>query len=456
MRLQAESIEGKWLSSDQNAQFTQLQRQVSQRLAQDFRMDRKPAAERYSHYAEHLVALQRHPQSAPVARAVLNLISPIERPALQRAVDVLSEQEALQRQQDRQTAQLHDLQEQLATLDADSQRPVLERIQARRGAGSPLPAAIQRHLERGLNHDLSRVRIHTDSESDTLAKQVNALAFTTGSDIFFRAGQYQPNTRSGLELMAHEVTHTVQQAKGKVGPGVDPDPGLEAEARSMGARLAAQPLATRFGTSAARGGQRGATPAAPTSAASPSVQRWGNPFEALHHVASDAAKAVSTSVQSIRQSARTAVTGAVHKVTKLTAPAVRSIQSGVARLRTQTEKSTAALGQAIQAAHQRASRSGRAAVRSMQQSVTQMKASSARLRQKLARSAHQLMQKAASATHKLGAEINQTTRRVTQSLKQRAIRPATRSKVRRKMQRSGRVASSGRWWRPQRPPPSPP
>ncbi|WP_229779667.1 eCIS core domain-containing protein, partial [Deinococcus knuensis] len=98
--------------------------------------------------------------------------------------------------------------------------------------------AIQRHLEQGLNHDLSRVRIHDDAEADKLAKGVNAIAFTTGTDIFFQAGQFNPNTQSGLELLAHEVTHTVQQSQGRVGKGIDPDAGLETEAQAMGSRLA--------------------------------------------------------------------------------------------------------------------------------------------------------------------------------------------------------------------------
>ncbi|PJI52581.1 hypothetical protein CTI14_40040, partial [Methylobacterium radiotolerans] len=104
---------------------------------------------------------------------------------MQRAVDAALQQDAAQRQQDEQALKLHSLQRHLAELDEQATRPVLDRIQARRGNGNPLPAAVQRHLEQGLNHDLSRVRIHDDAEADTLAKGVNAVAFTTGTDIFF-------------------------------------------------------------------------------------------------------------------------------------------------------------------------------------------------------------------------------------------------------------------------------
>ncbi|WP_233218914.1 eCIS core domain-containing protein [Deinococcus arcticus] len=174
---------------------------------------------------------------------MLGLVPPGERLALQRAVDAAAQHHETQAAQAAEAHQRATLQRQLAELDAEATQPVLARIQARRGSGNPLPKAVQRHLEQGLNHDLSKVRIHDDAEADRLARGVNAVAFTTGMDIFFQAGTFNPNTQSGLELLAHEVTHTVQQAQGKVGPGIDPDAGLEAEARQMGQRLSAQPFA---------------------------------------------------------------------------------------------------------------------------------------------------------------------------------------------------------------------
>ncbi|OWL94622.1 hypothetical protein CBQ26_15115 [Deinococcus indicus] len=253
MRARAEEVQGQPLDARAHAQFTALQRQVAQTLAQGFRTDRGEPAARYAAYGTHLATLQRHAVSAPVSRVMLGLVSPAERLPLQRAAD-----EALQRFQAQDRAALNfdtlqTLQRQLAELDAEATQPVLQRIQAKRGGGNPLPEAVQRHLEQGLNHDLSRVRIHDDAEADKLAKGVNAIAFTTGMDIFFQAGRFNPNTRGGLELLAHEVTHTVQQSRGKVGPGVDPDAGLESEAQTMGARLAARmPAVDRPATSRRR------------------------------------------------------------------------------------------------------------------------------------------------------------------------------------------------------------
>lgn len=238
MRQQAQQAEGRRMGAKEVAQFTALQRQVASTLVQGFRADRQPTLQRYAEYAEHLMALQRHPVSGQVARAFMTMMPQSERPALQRAVDEQVAREALQRQQDQQALQWHSLQRQLAELEQEATQPVFERIQQRRGAGNPLPEAIQRHLEQGLNHDLSSVRIHDDAEADKLAKKVNAVAFTTGQDIYFRSGQFNPNSQSGLELLAHEVTHTVQQSKGRVGKGIDPDAGLESEARMMGRKLA--------------------------------------------------------------------------------------------------------------------------------------------------------------------------------------------------------------------------
>jgi hypothetical protein len=90
------------------------------------------------------------------------------------------------------------------------------RIQAQSGGGSSLEAGVQRQLEAGLGADLSGVRVHSDSEADHLARSVDAITFTSGSDIFFRQGAYNPASSEGLHTLAHEAAHTVQQASGPV------------------------------------------------------------------------------------------------------------------------------------------------------------------------------------------------------------------------------------------------
>jgi hypothetical protein len=90
--------------------------------------------------------------------------------------------------------------------------PNLEsQIEAARGSGSPLAEGSRAKLEGAFGADLSDVRVHTDTASDTLNRAVQARAFATGHDIFFRQGAYNPGSAGGQELLAHELTHVVQQ-----------------------------------------------------------------------------------------------------------------------------------------------------------------------------------------------------------------------------------------------------
>ncbi|MCL6429562.1 MAG: DUF4157 domain-containing protein [Anaerolineae bacterium] len=90
------------------------------------------------------------------------------------------------------------------------------RINRARGEGQPLDGAIGSELGAAFGHDLSGVRVHTSPEADSLSRALNARAFTTGRDIFFRSGAYEPHSTSGRQLIAHEVTHVVQQGMGAV------------------------------------------------------------------------------------------------------------------------------------------------------------------------------------------------------------------------------------------------
>ncbi|MBI4790792.1 MAG: DUF4157 domain-containing protein [Chloroflexi bacterium] len=93
------------------------------------------------------------------------------------------------------------------------------RINQERGGGQQLDGAVQAKMSDATGHDFSGVKVHTSSESDTLNRQLGAKAFTTGQDIFFRSGAYEPHSSGGQELLAHELTHVVQQSSGAVGHG---------------------------------------------------------------------------------------------------------------------------------------------------------------------------------------------------------------------------------------------
>jgi outer membrane protein OmpA-like peptidoglycan-associated protein len=77
--------------------------------------------------------------------------------------------------------------------------------------GQPLDAEIQAFMEPRFGYDFSGVRVHTDTRAAESARSVNALAYTVGRDVVFGAGQYMPKTMTGKRLMAHELTHVVQQ-----------------------------------------------------------------------------------------------------------------------------------------------------------------------------------------------------------------------------------------------------
>ena len=84
-------------------------------------------------------------------------------------------------------------------------------IQSAKGGGRPLAGNIESSMGQAFNADFSGVNIHTNGQADTLNRSLQARAFTTGQDIFFRSGEYSPNSSGGQELLAHELTHVVQQ-----------------------------------------------------------------------------------------------------------------------------------------------------------------------------------------------------------------------------------------------------
>lgn len=84
-------------------------------------------------------------------------------------------------------------------------------IEQSRGQGQRLDDNIRGPMEQAFGADFSGVTIHTDSQSDQLNKSIQARAFTTGQDVYFRQGAYNPNSQDGQELIAHEFTHVMQQ-----------------------------------------------------------------------------------------------------------------------------------------------------------------------------------------------------------------------------------------------------
>ncbi|MBN4002733.1 MAG: DUF4157 domain-containing protein [Nostoc sp. LPT] len=89
-------------------------------------------------------------------------------------------------------------------------------INQARGGGQTMANNIREPMEQAFGADFSGVKVHTDGQSDQLNRSIQARAFTTGQDVFFRQGEYNPGSRGGQELLAHELTHVVQQSGGAI------------------------------------------------------------------------------------------------------------------------------------------------------------------------------------------------------------------------------------------------
>lgn len=105
-------------------------------------------------------------------------------------------------------------------------------LKASKGKGSPLPEGTRQEMERGFGADFSQVRIHTGGAAVLMNKMLGAQAFAVGKDIFFNTGKYDVNSKKGQQLLAHELTHSVQQGavdidQAEGGPDLEAsDPGL--------------------------------------------------------------------------------------------------------------------------------------------------------------------------------------------------------------------------------------
>jgi hypothetical protein len=91
---------------------------------------------------------------------------------------------------------------------------VAQALQRARGGGQPLPTTLRSSMEQTLGAGFGGVRVHTGAQSDQLNRSLQSAAFTSGQDIFFRRGAYEPGSPRGLKLLAHELAHVVQQRQG--------------------------------------------------------------------------------------------------------------------------------------------------------------------------------------------------------------------------------------------------
>lgn len=103
------------------------------------------------------------------------------------------------------------LQRQIGLEGGDAGPDVELSIQQSQGRGRALPDGLRTSMESAFGADFGGVRVHNDTQANTLDESVGARAFTTGKDIFLGQGEYNPDSSGGQELLAHELTHVVQQ-----------------------------------------------------------------------------------------------------------------------------------------------------------------------------------------------------------------------------------------------------
>jgi hypothetical protein len=127
----------------------------------------------------------------------------------------------IQRQEEEPFPEEEEEEEILQTKEVPGQTPgvaqdVQKNINNLRGSGKPLPESERSFFEQRFGHDFSQVRVHSGSQSARLTNAVNARAFTVGRDVVFGADQYAPETQEGKKILAHELSHVIQQSTGLV------------------------------------------------------------------------------------------------------------------------------------------------------------------------------------------------------------------------------------------------
>jgi hypothetical protein len=154
-----------------------------------------------------------HPQGMPLhgsifQRAAINTtITPVPSGILQRCSGGVECEERRQRRLERQGMMQRAA---VSAAPVNSVPPIVHDVLS--SSGQPLDAGTRAFMEPRFGHDFSQVRVHMDDRAVESAQAVNALAYTVGRDVVFGTGQYAPGTSDGRRLLAHELTHVVQQS----------------------------------------------------------------------------------------------------------------------------------------------------------------------------------------------------------------------------------------------------
>lgn len=144
-------------------------------------------------------------------RVALQVVQQINSPANTKSIQEQSVKRHTEEEEIQAKPEITSILRQGASTQEKASTELESAINSARGSGQPLAPNLQQSMGQAMKVDFSGVRVHTDAKSDQLNQSIQARAFTTGQDVFFRQGEYQPGSRSGQELIAHELTHVVQQ-----------------------------------------------------------------------------------------------------------------------------------------------------------------------------------------------------------------------------------------------------
>ncbi|MCW3162441.1 eCIS core domain-containing protein [Chryseobacterium oryctis] len=208
---EADSVAEKVLntSSETNQFNTQATPLVQKKCAQceeEERLRRKPLAEDVSHFVQRSSLID----SSEISTSEHKISHTT--PLVQKKCAQCEEEERMRRKEMNEVPQnVVQKYSHFNSPEALAPSYLENQIRSSQGSGQMMDNNTKGFMESRFGVDFSSVRIHTDSQASTMSKELNARAFTVGNDVYFNQGEYSPSTSSGKFLLAHELTHTIQQ-----------------------------------------------------------------------------------------------------------------------------------------------------------------------------------------------------------------------------------------------------
>jgi hypothetical protein len=200
---------------DEEEDLIQMEPLAQRQELDEEELQMKPLVQRQENEEEDLIQMEPLAQRQELDEEELQM-----KPLIQRQEDeeedLIQMKPLVQRQElDEEELQMKPIVQRAADDGSFEAGSDVERtLASRQGSGSPLSDDVRSFMEPRFGTDFSGVRIHSDGQAGELSQTLQAKAFTHGQDIYFGAGQYSPGTGAGKRLLAHELTHVVQQAGG--------------------------------------------------------------------------------------------------------------------------------------------------------------------------------------------------------------------------------------------------